>query len=99
MRNNKTGKKKGKGVEKNPIDFIAEDLTCAIVCEAVGVVYLWGNWDRNPNRKCISFCFFRHTGSFSRISIFIPFCLIFYSTHSNVARFLFYDTFSYYYSA
>src|SRR6185312_407383 len=27
---------KGKSVEKNPIDYIAEDLTCPIVCEAFG---------------------------------------------------------------
>src|SRR6185295_5097398 len=30
------GKGKGKSVEKNPIDYITEDLTCAITCEAAG---------------------------------------------------------------
>ena len=29
-------REKGKGVEKTPIDYIAEDLTCAIICETVG---------------------------------------------------------------
>src|SRR6185312_13039752 len=33
------GKGKGKSVERNPIDWIAEDLTCPIVCEAVGDFY------------------------------------------------------------
>src|SRR5205809_832152 len=33
------GKGKGKCVEKSPIDYIAEDLTCAIVCETVGDFY------------------------------------------------------------
>src|SRR6185312_3758267 len=33
------GKGKGKSVEKHPIDYIAEDLTCPIVCETVGDFY------------------------------------------------------------
>src|SRR6185312_146714 len=32
-------KGKGKGIEKNPIDYIVEDLTCSIVCEVVGDFY------------------------------------------------------------